>query len=52
MGWGGLPEHLVASDLASGKLALMHMEGFEIRISQLFVVRRSDRPVCAVAEEL
>lgn len=52
MGWGGLPEHEVAAELASGELVRVHVEGFEIRTSQLYLVRRTDRPVGVVAGAL
>jgi DNA-binding transcriptional LysR family regulator len=52
MGWGGLPEHVVEKELASGKLVRVHVEGFEIRTSQLFLIRRTDRPFGIVAEAL
>ena len=52
MGWGGLPEHVVAKELASGKLVRVHVEGFDIRTSQLFVIRRTDRPIGVVADAL
>ena len=52
MGWGGLPEHVVAEELADGRLVRVHVEGFDIRSSQLYIIRRTDRPVGVVAEAL
>ena len=52
MGWGGLPEHVVADELARGELVRVHVEGFEIRTSQLYIIRRTDRTVGVVAEAL
>lgn len=52
LGWGGLPEHVVANELASGELVRIHVEGFEIRTSQLYIIRRLDRPVGKVADAL
>ena len=52
MGWGGLPEHLVADELADGRLVRVHVEGFAIRTSQLYLIRRSDRPLGVVADAL
>ena len=52
MGWGGLPEHLVAEELASGKLVRVYVEGFDIRESQLYILRRTDRSIGVVAEAL
>lgn len=52
MGWGGLPEHCVAKELAAGTLVRVYVEGFPIRTSQLYLVRRSDRPRGIVADAL
>ena len=52
MGWGGLPEHVVADELVRGELVRVHVEGFEIRTSQLYIIRRTDRTVGVVAEAL
>jgi DNA-binding transcriptional LysR family regulator len=43
MGWGGLPEHVVAGDLASGALVALDVPEFEADAMELFVVRRRDR---------
>jgi len=44
LGWGTLPEHLVRSDIRSGKLVLIHPEGYSSEASrvQLFAIHRSD----------
>jgi len=52
MGWGGLPEHWVASELADGRLVRVHVDGFDIRTSQLYLIRRSDRHRGIVADAL
>lgn len=52
MGWGGLPEHVVAGELASGELVRVHVEGFEIRTLQLYIIRRTDNRTGAVADTL
>lgn len=52
MGWGGLPEHCVATELAEGTLVRVHVEGFPVRTSQLYLIRRSDRPRGIVADAL
>ena len=49
MGWGGLPEYLVAKELESGQLVRVHVEGFDIRMAQLYAIRRSDQPIGVVA---
>ena len=52
MGWGGLPEYVVRDKLASGELVQVHVEGFDIRTLQIYIIRRTDRPVGVVAEAL
>jgi DNA-binding transcriptional LysR family regulator len=43
MGWGGLPEHVVAPDLASGAFVALDVPEFEADTMELFAVRRRDR---------
>jgi DNA-binding transcriptional LysR family regulator len=43
MGWGGLPEHVVAPDLASGAFVALDVPEFEAGTMELFAVRRRDR---------
>ena len=43
MGWGGLPEHVVADELASGALVALDVPEFEAESMELFVMRRRDR---------
>lgn len=52
MGWGGLPEHCVAEELASGELVQVRVAGFDTRRSALFVMRRTDLPIGMVADTL
>jgi DNA-binding transcriptional LysR family regulator len=52
MGWGGLPEHVVAGDLAAGALAALRVPEFEADAMELFVLRRRDRPHGVVAGAL
>ncbi len=52
MGWGGLPEHLIAEELKAGTLKSLYISQFEIRHSQLYLVRRTDRPTGVVAEAI
>jgi DNA-binding transcriptional LysR family regulator len=40
MGWGGLPEHVVADALASGELVALHVPEFEADAMELFALRR------------
>jgi DNA-binding transcriptional LysR family regulator len=51
MGWGGLPEHAVAEELARGALVALELPEFEAEL-ELFAVRRRDRPRGVVAEAL
>jgi DNA-binding transcriptional LysR family regulator len=52
MGWGGLPEHLVADALARGELVELDVSEFETRAMLLYAVRRRDRAHGVVAQEL
>jgi DNA-binding transcriptional LysR family regulator len=56
MGWGGLPEHVVADALASGELVVLDVPEFEVGVMELFAMRRRDRAhgvvVSALWEEL
>jgi DNA-binding transcriptional LysR family regulator len=52
MGWGGLPEHAVAEDLARGTLVALDVPELEADAMELFAVRRRDRPRGVVAQAL
>jgi DNA-binding transcriptional LysR family regulator len=52
MGWGGLPEHVIAAELASGALVTLDVPEFEADRMELFVIRRRDRPHGVVAQAL
>jgi len=52
MGWGGIPEHLIRDELGSGQLVKLNVEGFPVRQSQLFQIRRLDRTAGTVAQSL
>jgi DNA-binding transcriptional LysR family regulator len=52
MGWGGLPEHVVADDLASGELVALQVPEFEVGVMELFAMRRRDRAFGVVASAL
>ena len=52
MGWGGLPEYMVRQELASGELARLYVSGFDIRHSQLFLIRRLDKAVGVVSHSI
>jgi DNA-binding transcriptional LysR family regulator len=52
MGWGGLPEHVVADELASGELVALQVPEFEVGVMELFAMRRRDRAFGVVASAL
>ncbi|WP_151718708.1 LysR family transcriptional regulator [Gemmobacter serpentinus] len=51
-GWGGMPEHLIRADLASGTLVALAVEGFPPRRSEIFAIRRRDQAPGPVATAL
>jgi DNA-binding transcriptional LysR family regulator len=52
MGWGGLPEHVVARALAAGRLVALDVQEFDVDVIELSTVRRKDRPTGPVAQAL
>lgn len=52
MGWGGMPEHVIAKELESGELVRVHVDGFEVRNSQQYAIRRTDKTVGTVADAI
>ncbi len=51
LGWGGLPEHLIAADLAEGRLVPLEVDGFPVRRSVIHAIRKRDVPPGPVASE-
>ncbi len=47
-----MPEHVIGEELASGELVPIHVEGIEPRLSQLYLIRRTDRTLGLVAQAL
>ncbi len=43
LGWGGLPEHLVAPELEAGTLRRLHIASFETHPMPLHALRRKTR---------
>ncbi|WP_299295406.1 LysR family transcriptional regulator [uncultured Tateyamaria sp.] len=43
LGWGGMPEHLIQDDLASGALVPLRVDGFPPRHTEIFAIRRRDK---------
>jgi DNA-binding transcriptional LysR family regulator len=52
MGWGGLPDHVVADALASRTVVRLQVPEFEIEVMELFAMRRRDRAHGVVAQAL
>jgi DNA-binding transcriptional LysR family regulator len=52
MGWGGMPEHMVAAALARGALVELDVREFDVDVIELFTMRRRDRPAGTVAQAL
>lgn len=52
MGWGGMPEHLIAGELAGGVLKRLYVDQFDIRQSQQYLIRRTDRSTGVVAQTI
>ncbi len=50
LGWGGLPEHVISAELASGQLVPLRIDGFSIRTLRLYLIRRKDRAAGPVAQ--
>ncbi|ATG37143.1 HTH-type transcriptional regulator, lysR family [Phaeobacter piscinae] len=52
LGWGGLPDHMTHQERRSGVLLPLNLEGFPLRRTPLFKMRRRDQAIGVVAEEL
>jgi len=52
MGWGGLPEHVIADALASRLLVRLEVPEFQVHAMELFAMRRRDRAHGVVAQAL
>ncbi|MEM1078898.1 MAG: LysR family transcriptional regulator [Pseudomonadota bacterium] len=52
LGWGGIPEHLMAEELASGTLTPLAVEGYPPRHTEIFAIRRRDQPMGQVMSSL
>ena len=52
MGWGGLPEHIVAPGLRDGTLTALTIREFDVAVIELATLRRRDRPEGPVAQAL
>jgi len=52
MGWGGIPEHIIAEELEQGLLVPLNLESYPVRRSQLQVIRRRESALGTVANAL
>jgi len=52
MGWGGIPDHLIAKEIASGELVYLNVEGYPLERSSLYKIRRRDRTSGIVAQAI
>jgi len=52
MGWGGLPEHVVAPALREGSLRALEVSEFDVHTIPLFALRRIDHGAGPVAQAL
>jgi DNA-binding transcriptional LysR family regulator len=52
LGWGGLPEHVVAPALKKRRLATLDVQEFDVKAIDLHTIRRTDQPRGAVAQAL
>lgn len=52
MGWGGLPEHLVADDLTAGRLVALEVPAFDVETIELRLLRRRTRSTGPVSRAL
>jgi len=52
LGWGGLPDHMTEEERRSGALRPLNLEGFPVRRTMIFKMRRSDQAIGVVADDL
>lgn len=52
LGWGGLPEHIVARPIAAGALVALDVREFHVRSLDLFTIRRRDDALGPVGQAL
>lgn len=52
LGWGGIPDHLMSHDLETGTLVPLAIEGYPPRHTEIFAIRRRDRPMGKVMSSL
>ncbi len=52
LGWGGLPDHMTVEERRSGALRPLNLEGFPLRRTMIFKMRRRDQAIGVVADDL
>ncbi|SLN39020.1 HTH-type transcriptional activator AllS [Roseovarius litorisediminis] len=52
LGWGGIPEHLMANELTTGQLVPLTIEGYPPRHTEIFAIRRRDNPMGQVMSSI
>ena len=52
LGWGGMPEHMITSELESGDLVSLNIEGFSPRHTDVFAIRRRDKTMGRVLSKI
>ncbi len=52
LGWGGMPEHMIEGELASGEFVSLDVEGFPPRHTEVFAIRRRDQEIGRVMSEI
>ena len=52
LGWGGMPVHMIEEELASGDLIALNVEGLPPLHTEIFAIRRRDKPMGRVASDI
>ncbi|MGC3940296.1 LysR family transcriptional regulator [Roseobacter sp. EG26] len=52
LGWGGIPEHLMEQELATGEFVPLTVEGYPPRHTEIFAIRRRDQPMGQVMSSI
>lgn len=52
LGWGGIPEHLMEHELETGELVPLVVEDYPPRRTEIFAIRRRDRPMGQVMSSI
>ncbi|MEM7091286.1 MAG: LysR family transcriptional regulator [Pseudomonadota bacterium] len=52
LGWGGIPDHLIQTELSNGDLVPLTVEGYPPRQTEIFAIRRRDLPMAQVMSKI